>query len=469
MRGIEPGRWHGRKRGCTIRYGRSSSTGATIAYIAYMEGCPVQQPLASQLVSYLREQLPKMIELLTQLVVLESPSTVPDAQKPLLQLLARELDSLGYRVHPLPGRDTGGHLYARPSRRARHRPLQLLLGHCDTVWPLGTLRAMPLEMDEHVMRGPGVYDMKAGLVQMLFALRALYHLWWDPPVTPLVFINSDEEIGSPESTRYVRRLARVVERAFVLEPSFGVEGRLKTARKGVGRFTIVITGRAAHSGLNPEEGASAILELSYVIQQLFALSDPARGITVNVGMVSGGVGLNVVAPESRAVVEVRALTHEDARWIEERIRALRPVTPGVTLTVEGTMTRPPLEPTPRNQALWHLAKDLAGELGFALAEGVAGGASDGNTASLFTATLDGLGAVGGGAHARHEFILLDKLVERSALLALLLMAPPGPWSTTRAVVEGLPRVNTGGPPLEERATQVMRQPSLFAIDKRAER
>lgn len=388
-----------------------------------MGACPV--PCVSQLLSYLREQLPCMIDFLKRLVVLESPSTVPDAQKPLLQLLARELASLDYQVRILSGRTTGGHLYARPCRRVRHHPRQLLLGHCDTVWPLGTLREMPLEIDGPIVRGPGVYDMKAGLVQILFALRALRALQCEPPVTPVVFVNSDEEIGSPESTRHICRLARVAERAFVLEPSLGTEGKLKTARKGVGRFTIVITGKAAHAGLNPEEGVSAILELSYVVQQLFALNDAAQGITVNVGMVSGGVGANVVAPESRAVVEVRALTHEDARRIEERIRALQPVTPGVMLTVEGKMTRPPLEPTPRNQALWRLAQQLAGELGLRIGAGVAGGASDGNTTSLFTATLDGLGAVGGGAHARHEFVSVDKMVERSALLALLLLAPPG--------------------------------------------
>jgi glutamate carboxypeptidase len=386
----------------------------------------MNQTPASQLLSYLRERLPDMIALLKQFVVTESPSAVPDAQKAMLRLLARELGRLGYTVRVLPGRHTGGHLYARPSRRARRRPVQLLLGHCDTVWPLGTLPDMPPEIDGNIMRGPGVYDMKAGLVQLLFALRALRELRLEPSVVPVVFINSDEEIGSPESTRHVRRLARVAERAFVVEPSLGDDGKLKIARKGVGRFTVIVTGRAAHAGLNPEEGASAILELSYVIQRLFALNDPARGITVNVGAVSGGVGPNVVAPESRAVAEVRVGTHEDARRVEERIRALRPTTPGVTLTVEGRMTRPPMEPTPRNQALWRLARRLAGELGFDVAAGAAGGASDGNTTSLFAATLDGLGAVGGGAHARHEFVYCDKMAERSALLALLLTAPPVP-------------------------------------------
>jgi glutamate carboxypeptidase len=292
------------------------------------------------------------------------------------------------------------------------------------VWPLGTLQEMPLGIGEGVMRGPGVYDMKAGLVQMLYALQALRALYLEPSVTPLVFINSDEEIGSHESTPYIRRLARITDRAFVLEPSLGLEGKLKIARKGVGRFTVVVKGKAAHAGLNPDGGASAILELSYVIQKLFALNDPQKGTTVNVGMIDGGLRPNVIAPESRATIDVRVLTSEDARQIEEHIRHLQPVAPGVTLEIDGGMGRPPLEQTVRNQSLWEMARGLGREIGLDLAAGVAGGASDGNTTSLFTATLDGLGAVGDGAHARHEFIYFDKMVERGALLALLLLAPP---------------------------------------------
>jgi glutamate carboxypeptidase len=303
-------------------------------------------------------------------------------------------------------------------------PLQLLLGHADTVWPVGTLNDMPLEIGEGVMRGPGVYDMKAGLVQILYALRALHDLHLRPSVTPLVFVNSDEEIGSGESTSHIRRLARIANRAFVFEPSLGMDGKLKTARKGVGRFTVVVKGKAAHAGLDPGAGASAILELSYVIQKLFALNDPQKGITVNVGMIDGGLRPNVIAPESRAVVDVRMLTREDARHIEEQIRALRPVSPDITLEIDGRISRVPMEHTPRNRALWETAKRLGREIGLDLADGVAGGASDGNTTSLWTATLDGLGAVGDGAHARHEFIYFDKLVERGALLALLLLAPP---------------------------------------------
>jgi glutamate carboxypeptidase len=379
--------------------------------------------LTGNLVSYLSDHLQEMVDLLAELVLAESPSTVAQSQERVLGILATRLRDLSYSAWRIPGRQSGGHLFARPRRRVRRRPTQLLLGHCDTVWPLGTLADMPLVVDEGVLRGPGAFDMKAGLVQMVYALQALHALASEPPLSPLVLINSDEEIGSRESTPYIRRLARVAERAFVMEPALGLDGKLKTARKGVGRFTITVKGKAAHAGLNPEAGASAILELSYVIQKLFALNDPERGITVNVGMIDGGLGSNVIAPESRAMVDVRVVTKEDARQIEQAVLGLQPTTPGVRLEIEGRVARPPMERTERNLALWHTAKELGRQLGLELKDGLAGGGSDGNTTSLYTATLDGLGAVGDGAHAGHEFVYFDKMVERSALLALLIMAP----------------------------------------------
>jgi glutamate carboxypeptidase len=379
--------------------------------------------LAHDLVAYLRDCLPDMVALVQEFVALESPSTVPESQLPVLQLLTDTLQHCSYDAHRIPGRQTGGHVLARPHQRRRQHPIQLLLGHCDTVWPVGTLKDMPLELGEGIMRGPGVYDMKAGIVQMLYALRALQTLHLEPTVTPVVFINSDEEIGSRESTRHIRRLARIADRAFVLEPSLGLEGKLKIARKGVGNFTVTVKGKAAHAGLNPDSGASAILELSYVIQQLFALNDPANGVTVNVGMIDGGLRPNVVAPESRAMVDVRILTREDAYRVEERIRQLQARTPGVTLEITGQIGRLPMEPTLRNTALWEQAQTLGRFLPLEVEGGVAGGASDGNTTSLLTATLDGLGAVGDGAHARHEFIYFPQMVERAAFLALLLLAP----------------------------------------------
>ncbi len=379
---------------------------------------------AQELVSTLGDARGEMVDLLERLVRAESPSRDPEAQGAVLDALTEALEGADLSVRRIDGRRTGGHLYAVPRSRHRGRPAQLLLGHCDTVWPRGTLAEMPWEVAGDVARGPGVYDMKAGLVQGIFALRVLGELGLEPAVTPLYFINSDEEVGSFESWRHIERLARRVERSFVLEPSLGRCGLLKTARKGLGRFTVHIRGRAAHAGLNPEDGASAILELSYVIQKLFALNDPERGVTVNVGMIDGGLLPNVVAPESRAVADVRVLTAADAERVEAAIRRIEPHTAGVELEIEGHIARPPMEPTPQNRALWRRARHLAGDLAIDLGEGTAGGGSDGNTTSLFTATLDGLGAVGDGAHAAHEFVYLDKMTERTALLALLLMDPP---------------------------------------------
>ncbi len=371
---------------------------------------------------HLRERTSGMIDTLTQLVRAESPSTVPQSQEAVLSILGERLSRMRYQVSRLNGRNCGGHLYARPRGRV-HRPVQLLLGHCDTVWPLGTLKDMPVTLSDGILRGPGSYDMKAGLVQMLEALEVLQAFDLEPPLSPLVFINSDEEIGSRDSTRHIRRLARVAERVMVLEPSLGLDGKLKTARKGVGRFTVTVRGKAAHAGLNPESGASAILELSYVIQKLFALNDPEAGISVNVGTIDGGLSSNVVAPQSSASVDVRVVTAEDARRIEQSILALTPVTSGVRLEIEGRIGRSPMVRTAANDTLWRAARDIGQKIGLDLEHGLAGGGSDGNTTSLYTATLDGMGAVGDGAHARHEFVFCDRMAERSALLALLLLTP----------------------------------------------
>jgi glutamate carboxypeptidase len=237
-------------------------------------------------------------------------------------------------------------------------------------------------------------------------------------------INSDEEIGSRESTRVIKRLARRADRCFVLEPSLGPDGHLKTARKGVGRFTIRVRGKAAHAGLDPGKGASAILELSLIIQKLFALNDAERGITVNVGTIDGGLSPNVVAPQSEAMVDVRAPTAEDAAHIEQAIHSLKAETPGTEVEVEGAIRRPPMERTPGNQKLWLPARRGAADLGIEIEQAAAGGGSDGNTTSQYAPTLDGLGAVGAGAHAVSEHLVLERMVERSALLARLLSFPP---------------------------------------------
>jgi glutamate carboxypeptidase len=252
----------------------------------------------------------------------------------------------------------------------------------------------------------------------------LRELRLEPPLTPVVLINADEEIGSRTSSSYIRMLARRAERAFVLEPAMGANGDIKTERKGIGRFTVTVFGKAAHAGLDPEGGASAILELSHVIQALFALNDPDKGISVNVGTVDGGVQPNVIAPHSTAVVDVRVPTAASGRAIEKAIHTIKPTTPGVRLHIEGRIGRPSMEATPRNIALWQQARRLGAELGLELRPSRAGGGSDGNTTSQYTATLDGLGPVGDGAHAEHEYLDIDRTLERAALLTLLLLSAP---------------------------------------------
>jgi glutamate carboxypeptidase len=259
-------------------------------------------------------------------------------------------------------------------------------------------------------------------VVMVYALRALHELGLQPPLSPVVLVNSDEEIGSPESTRHIRRLAEAAARVYVLEPGFGPQGYLKTARKGVLRFDVAVQGKSAHAGLAPQEGVSAILELSHVVQQLFALNDWEHGISVNVGQVSGGTRPNVVAHEAQAVVDVRVPTVADAERISAAILGLQATLPGAVVKVEQVSASLPLEPTPRNQALWQQAQAAGRLLGLELEAVAVGGASDGNTTSQFTATLDGLGPVGDGAHALHEHVLVDHLPERAALLALLLLS-----------------------------------------------
>jgi glutamate carboxypeptidase len=376
------------------------------------------------LLAHLRARQPAMVDFLRRLALIETPSLCPETHGPAFDLLAAGLAREGFRVRRLRGKRSGGQLLAAPERRQRGRPAQLLLGHVDTVWPVGTLARMPVALRDGRLSGPGVYDMKGGLTQIVFALAALRELGLEPPLTPVVCVTSDEEVFSFDSRRLIPRLARRMERVFVLEPSLGPEGRLKTRRKGYGRYVVTVHGKAAHAGLDPDKGASAILEMAHVIQALHGLGDPARGIAVNVGTVHGGERANVIAPEARAEVGVRILAAADREEIESKIAALSPVVPGTRIEVAGAVDHPPLERTERNQALFALATAAAAELGIQLAEGTAGGGSDGNVTSLYTATLDGLGAVGDGAHADHEFVYVDRLPERTALLAMLLLAPP---------------------------------------------
>ena len=381
--------------------------------------------MTAAVLDWLQRRQEEMAALLERLVIAESPSLTPGSERAALTILAAELDEAGFATRRLGGHATGEHLFARPRHRTRGDGYQLLIGHVDTVWPLGTLRGMPARRDDGTLYGPGSYDMKGGLVQLVFALRALHGLGLRPSLAPAVLVNSDEEIGSVDSARHIRRLARGAARALVLEPPEPPTGSLKTSRKGVERFEVVITGRAAHAGSNPEEGVSAILELSHQVEQLFALTDPGQGVTVNVGTIDGGLRANVVAPEARALVDVRAPSEAAAREVEHAIRTLKPSRPGTTITVRSDSGRPPMRATGRNRALFQRARRLALELDLEIAEApLAGGASDANLTSNLTPTLDGLGAVGDGAHAPDEHVIVSALPERAALLALLLLEDP---------------------------------------------
>jgi glutamate carboxypeptidase len=383
----------------------------------------VTERIANQVLTHIRSQKDLLISLLRDLVVAESPSAEPAVHERARHVFMSALIELGWRVVEAGPLDGPRHVYARPAARARRTLIQLIVGHYDTVWPVGTVADRPFTVDGNIIRGPGVFDMKGGLVQLVLAIKTLQELGLRPDILPVVFINADEEIGSRTSTRYIRMLAQLANRALVLEPALGEDGELKTERKGIGRFTVTVHGKAAHAGLDPAGGASAILELSHVIQKLFAMNDPDSGVTINVGTIDGGVQPNVIAPHSTAVVDVRVPTVDDGDRIEKLIHGMQPETPGVRLRIEGAIGRPSMEPTPRNEALWQQAKSLAGELGLEIGRAKVGGGSDGNTTSQYTATLDGLGPVGHGAHAQHEFLYIDRTLDRAALLALLLLAP----------------------------------------------
>jgi len=377
--------------------------------------------MATEIITYLKDNHKPMLALLKELVAIESPSNNKEALKNVIRFLRKELEQLGFYTLHVSGKNTGGYLYARPLIRKKNTPLQLLIGHCDTVWELHTIKDMPVVQSNGKLSGPGVFDMKAGIIQILFSLRAIKALQLDLAVTPIILINTDEEIGSHESTPIIKRLSKLVHRAFVLEPPLGLEGRLKTARKGVGRFTITVKGKAAHAGLDPQKGVNAIVELSHQVQRLYAMNDFDKGITVNVGLIEGGYASNVIAAESKATIDVRVYNIEDGAYITDRIHQLKPILDNVELRIEGRIGRPPMTQTSRNKHLWENAEANGKLIGLNLEQATAGGGSDGNTTSLYTATLDGLGTPGDGAHATHEFIFSDKLIERTALLTLLML------------------------------------------------
>lgn len=357
------------------------------------------------------------------LTLLESPTDDEQGQKRVQAVLRAELEAMGYEAVLVPADEFADHLMARRPGVPGDPPTQLLVGHSDTVWPIGTLAKMPAREVNGRIYGPGTFDMKSGLTQAIIALRALHALGETPQIEPVLFVNTEEEVGSPESRAPIAELAKSAERAIVLEPSFGPRGLVKTARKGVSRFHVSAHGRAAHSGLEPSKGASAILALAQAVVELHAMNDLARGTTVNVGIFEGGTRPNVIPAYAHVQVDVRATSVADADEIARAIHRLQPTVGGVTFEVEDCESAPPLERTARNRELWQTVRQVGGDLGLDLDHASAGGASDGNTTSIYTATIDGMGAVGDGAHAVHEHVEIDASLDRAALLALLLMTP----------------------------------------------
>jgi glutamate carboxypeptidase len=365
----------------------------------------------------------EMVARVREMVLRESPTQNKQACDALCAYLASEFEQLGGRVKVHRQPSAGNHLQVDFRGYNGRKPV-LLLGHFDTVYDLGTLQAMPWGEQKGRLYGPGVFDMKSGIAQMMFALAALREVRGALPRPVTVLLVSDEEGGSDSSRALTEGTARQCAAVLVCEPS-GPGGALKTARKGVGSFVVKVTGQAAHSGLDFEKGHSAILELAHQIRAISQLTDLKRGTTLNVGVIRGGTRTNVIAAEAMAEVDLRIAKKTDGTMMERKVCRLRAVDPKCRIEIKGGINRPPMERTKQVVALFELARTIAHDLGFPLEEIAVGGGSDGNfTAGIGMPTLDGLGAVGEGAHAIHESIVVAELPRRAALLAGLIEAIP---------------------------------------------
>jgi glutamate carboxypeptidase len=357
---------------------------------------------------------------LEELVGFESPSGDQIALETLKGVLIDRLRMTLASVTTEHANAPGGHILARFKGPAERRPA-LVLAHYDTVWPYGTLDRMPYRVDDGRAFGPGIFDMKASLAMFLRVMELIERAGLELPRPVWALFTSDEEVGSPTSRSLIEALARESAYVLVLEPALA-DGGLKTSRKGVGRFHLDVTGRAAHAGVAPWDGRSAVVELAHQILRLQALEDLAAGTTINVGVIKGGTTPNVVPAAASAEIDVRVASKTEETRIESALRSLGPITPDTRLTVSGGINRPPMERIPGTASLFGQARRIGRELGLDLTEGSTGGGSDGNfTAALGIPTLDGLGARGGGAHADDEHVVIDSLCERSALLAALLV------------------------------------------------
>jgi len=383
----------------------------------------VPQSEAAKRLRYFQEREEQIVQTIHQLVETESPSDNKQAVDRLGTLLAGRFEGFGGHAKFHRVQNFGDHLQVDFAGARGGKPV-MLLGHLDTVYPMGTLATMPCRVADGRLWGPGSFDMKSGIALMLHAiegLRAWHQDTLPRPVT--ILLVSDEEVGSETSRLITENLAKKSAAVLVLEPSHGLKGALKTARKGIGEYLLKITGKAAHSGLDFEKGQSAIVELARQIIAISKLVDLKRGVTLNVGTVQGGTRVNVIPAEASAVLDVRVARKQDAAGIDRKLRSLKPFNRKCKLEITGGMNRPPMERTPAVAALYEKAAEIAKQLGWKLEEAAVGGGSDGNfTAALGIPTLDGLGGVGEGAHATHESILISALPKRAALLAGLIEA-----------------------------------------------
>jgi glutamate carboxypeptidase len=380
----------------------------------------VEKP--QEILGWLTRQLPEMAGTLETFVRAESPSTEKTAADHCARLIARRWKERGVPVELFEQKQRGAHIrITKTPVHSKPRGQILVLGHYDTVYASGTLARMPFRIAAGRVYGPGVFDMKAGIVQALFALDAIQRFHAGLSKRIIFLWTSDEEIGSESSRKLLEAEAKRSDAVFVLEPSLGPKGRLKTARKGVGEAELLVHGRASHAGLAPEKGVNAIHELSLQIARAKEWNDPRRGISVNAGLIEGGTRPNVIPDLAKATLDLRALRVADMQRIERRLGNLRPILPGAKLQVRGGFNRAPLE-RKYSVELFQRASKLARQMGFAIGEATAGGGSDGNlTAALGVPTLDGLGAVGEGAHSPGEYVVARFIPQRAALLAALLI------------------------------------------------
>jgi glutamate carboxypeptidase len=366
---------------------------------------------------YFEQRLDSMVQTIRELVETESPSDNKPAVDRIVKFLAAKFEALGGRTQLHPSNDFGDSLQINFSSASNGKPV-LLLGHFDTVYPLGTLAKMPCTIENGRLRGPGVLDMKSGIALIMHAVEALreWHGGLPRPIT--VFLVSDEEVGSRSSRKITEALARKSAGVLVMEPAAGLRGAVKTARKGVGEYSLRVKGIAAHAGLDPGKGHSAILELARQIAVIAKLNNLRQGTSVNAGVIEGGTRTNVVAAEASVRIDVRIKSEKQAAGIDRKLRSLKPFDKFCKLEITGGINRLPMERTAGVAALYKKAREIAGEVGWNLEEAAVGGGSDGNfTAGIGIPTLDGLGGVGDGAHALHEFIVISELPRRTLLLA----------------------------------------------------